>query len=36
MTVVESLVMPLGVGSFAGFFIGYAARKVIKLIFGTG
>src|SRR5919108_1542691 len=33
MTLVESLATPLGIGGLAGFFIGYAIRKVIKLIF---
>jgi uncharacterized membrane protein (Fun14 family) len=32
-SLVESLAMPLGVGGFAGFLVGYAIRKVIKLIF---
>jgi uncharacterized membrane protein (Fun14 family) len=30
---IESLVTPIGVGGFAGFLVGYAIRKVIKLIF---
>ena len=31
--IVESFAAPIGVGGFVGFLIGYAIRKVIKLIF---
>src|SRR5919198_2882710 len=31
--IVESFAAPVGVGGFVGFLVGYAIRKVIKLIF---
>ena len=31
--IVESFAAPVGVGGFVGFLVGYAIRKIIKLIF---